>query len=40
MFFAIRRSRRSREREREHEKERKRKGLPDIKKDHLSGKWL
>ncbi|XP_063695560.1 SR-related and CTD-associated factor 4 isoform X2 [Culicoides brevitarsis] len=31
-----RRSRRSREREREHEKERKRKGLPDIKKDHLS----
>uniref|UniRef100_A0A336K4H0 CSON015316 protein n=1 Tax=Culicoides sonorensis TaxID=179676 RepID=A0A336K4H0_CULSO len=31
-----RRSRRSREREREHEKERKRKGLPEIKKEHLS----
>lgn len=38
-FNFDRRSRRSRELEREHEKERKRKGLPEMKKEHLSGNF-
>jgi len=33
------RNNRDKERDREHERERRKKGLPDIKKEHLSGNY-